>query len=283
MMAGQPAAMHHEARSGPIPLGALDAPSSKRSTRAGPRRLRPGKERDRCLQDLCIQDLFRRYRTSGDRELRNHLVEHHRHLAEHHARRFRGRGEPDADLSQVALLALLKAVERYDPDYGVAFATFAEPTILGELRRHFRDTTWPLHVSRRGQELHLALTRTREQVTNELGRAPTTAELAAAMGVSIDDVLHAVEAANAYRTAPIDTCRTLTDGGYSGADTRLSLDAALEALTPRDRRIIHLRFTAGLTQAEIAQRVGISQVHVSRVLRAALAVLRDQLGHTDKT
>jgi len=163
----------------------------------------------------------------------------------------------------------------------VTFASFAEPTILGELRRHFRDTTWPLHVSRRGQELHLALTQTRDRVTNQLGRSPTTAELAAAMGVSIDDVLHAVEAANAYRTAPIDACRTLNDGGYAQADTRLSLHAALDALTPRDRHIIHLRFTAGLTQTEIAERVGISQVHVSRVLRAALNALRDQLNNTD--
>jgi RNA polymerase sigma-B factor len=124
---------------------------------------------------------------------------------------------------------------------------------------------------------------TRDRLTNQLGRSPTTPELAAAMGVSIDDVLHAVEAANAYRTAPIDTCQTFNDGGYTHADNRLTLHAALKSLTPRDRHIIHLRFTAGLTQTEIAQRVGISQVHVSRVLRAALTALRDQLDNTDTT
>jgi len=269
--------MDDRARSAPVPPCPPDAPPSGRSTRAGSRRPRLNEG------DECLQGLFRRYRASGDRELRNRLVELHCHLAERHARRFRGRGEPDADLTQVALLALLKAVERYDPDYGVAFATFAEPTILGELRRHFRDTTWPIHVSRRGQELHLALTQTRDRLTNQLGRSPTPPELAVAMGVSIDDVLHAVEAANAYRTAPIDACRTLDDGGYAHADTRVILDAALAALAPRDRHIVHLRFTAGLTQTEIAQRVGISQVHVSRVLRAALIALRDQLDHTDTT
>ena len=232
-------------------------------------------------EDNCERELFRRLRATGDRELRNRLILRHRHLAEFYARRFSGRGEALADLEQVALLALLKAVERFDPDYGVAFGTFAQPTIVGELRRHLRDATWPVHVSRRGQELHLALAAAREDVAQRLGRSPTPAELATAMGVTVDDVLHAVEAANAYRTGPIDASRVLDEGGFAGADTRLALEAAMAALSERDRRVVKLRFAEGKTQAEIARQLGISQVHVSRVLRAALAVLRDQLEGDD--
>jgi RNA polymerase sigma-B factor len=225
----------------------------------------------------CVRELFRQFRATGDRDLRNQLVLRHRYLAELYARRFTGRGESLADLVQVALLALLKAVERFDPDYGVAFGSFAEPTIVGELRRHFRDATWPVHVSRRGQELHLALSGAREKLAQELGRSPNLTELAAVMGVTVDDVVHAVEAANAYRTDSIDACRALVDGGFASADTRLAVQSALETLSERDRWVLNLRFVEGKTQAEIARHVGISQVHVSRVLRAALTVLRDRL------
>jgi RNA polymerase sigma-B factor len=181
----------------------------------------------------------------------------------------------------VALLALLKAVERFDPDYGFSFGSFAEPTIIGELRRHFRDATWPVHVSRRGQELQLVLASTRERVAQELGRSPTPAELATAMGVTVDDVLLAIQAANAYRTTPIDASQPLVDGRFAAADTRLTLDLAIEALSERDRQVIGLRFVTGLTQSEIGGRVGMSQVHVSRVLRATVAALRDRLEADD--
>lgn len=234
-------------------------------------------ERLGTVADDDVLDEFRRFRASRDRELRNRLVLRHRHIAEYHARRFTGRGEALGDLVQVALLALVKAVERFDPEYGVTFGTFAEPTIVGELRRHFRDATWPVHVSRRAQELHLAMAATRERLSHVLGRSPTTSELAAAAGVSVDDVLHAMEAGNAYRTTLLEASHALGDGDLAAADDRLALREALSNLSTRDREIFRLRFTEGLSQSEIAHRLGVSQVHVSRLLRSGLAELRARL------
>jgi RNA polymerase sigma-B factor len=224
-----------------------------------------------------IRELFRSYRISGDRAVRNQLVQRYRYLAETTARRFAGRGEPWPDLLQVALLGLVKAVQRFDPDYGVIFPTFAVPTMVGELRRHFRDTTWPVHVPRHGQELHLALSVARERLTNDLGRSPTSAEVAAAMGVSIEDVLHAAEVGNAYRTSSIDPGYAVGDGGLHTSEARLAVQGALETLPRRERQIVHLRFVEGHTQAEIGHTLGLSQVHISRLLRSALEKMRTQL------
>jgi RNA polymerase sigma-B factor len=236
-------------------------------------------------------DRFRRYRATGDRALRNELVHEHRHLAEMAARRFANRGEPLADLRQVALLGLVKAVERYNPDFSVAFSTFAAPTLSGELKRHFRDTTWPVHVTRKAQELHLRMSGTRERLTQELGRSPTVAELAAATGATVDDVLHASEAGNAYRSASLDVGPTdeggderarlaVEDHELGSADARVLLDAAVAQLAPREQRLLHLRFAEDRTQSEIAAVLGISQVQVSRLLRASLDVLRGRLAGT---
>jgi RNA polymerase sigma-B factor len=227
--------------------------------------------------DQHVRALFREYRASGDRALRNDFVQRYRYLADLTARQFAGRGEPLSDLVQVALLALVKAVERFDPDYGVIFPTFAVPTLLGELRRHFRDATWPVHVTRRGQELHLALSSARERLGHDLGRSPTPTELADAMGVTVEDVLDAAEAANAYRTAPIEPSHAVGDGGLRSCDNRLMIEAALAQLPERERTIIHLRFVDGRTQAEIGRIVGVSQVQVSRLLRTSLSTLRGEL------
>jgi RNA polymerase sigma-B factor len=237
--------------------------------------------------DAEVTELFRAYRASGDRALRNELVQRHRYLAEICARRFAARGEPLADLLQVALLGLVKAVERFEPDYGSRFPAFAMPTLLGELRRHFRDATWPVHVARRGQELHLAMSAAAERLGQDLGRSPTPAELATAMGVTVEDVLHATEAGNAYRTTPIEpgpsediaerAVLALGDGGLGASDARLELHPALAELGERERLIVHLRFFEERTQSEIASIVGLSQVQVSRLLRASLDKLRGRL------
>jgi RNA polymerase sigma-B factor len=236
-----------------------------------------------------VDERFRTYRRTRSRALRNELVEEHRWIAKVAVRRFAHRGEPVDDLSQVALLGVLKAVERYDPDFGSAFAAFAMPTVVGELRRHFRDTTWALRVSRRAKELHLALTAAVEPLTHELGRPPRLDELAARLGTSIEDLVQAMEAGNAYRTSPLlqrtgedgipEDLRALAadDARLEGADSRVTVREMIEALPERERRIVYLRYFADLTQSEIAEQVGVSQVHVSRLLRATLATFRRRL------
>ena len=147
---------------------------------------------------------FVEYRRTADRRLRNELVEEHRWLAEVAARRFKNRGEPLEDLTQVALLGLVKAVERFDPEFGTAFSTFAMPTLLGELRRHFRDTTWAVHVPRAAKELHLKVAPVVARLAQELGRSPQPAEVAAALDITVDAVLEAAETGNAYRSGSLD-------------------------------------------------------------------------------
>jgi len=238
-----------------------------------------------------LRGRFEEYRQTRDRGLRDSLVEEHRWIALHCARRFAGRGEPMADLVQVGQLGVLKAVERYDPSYDVRFATFAVPTALGELRRHFRDTTWPVHVPRRVKELHLELAAAVEAAHQELGRAPRVDELAERMGTSEDDVLVAMEANAAYRSTPLAAAgdRDSDDDGPDGitageddvafgqVETAVLVRGLLRVLPERERRIVELRFFEGRTQLEIGERVGLSQVHVSRVLRSSLARLHREL------
>ncbi|MEO1062403.1 MAG: SigB/SigF/SigG family RNA polymerase sigma factor [Actinomycetota bacterium] len=233
-------------------------------------------------------ELFRQYRSSRDRGLRNQLVEQHQGLAITIARRYVNRGEGLDDLTQVALVGLLKAVERYDPDRGARFASFAAPTISGELKRHFRDRTWRVKVSRRDKDLSL---RARERIptlTQTLGRAPRMSEVADDLDVTTEDLLTALEAREAYRPTSIE--RPAAGEGTSigdrlgSADVRLeaaadllALDELIAELPERERTILRLRFDDELTQSEIAEQVGISQMHVSRVLRRTLRVLRAQL------
>ena len=241
--------------------------------------------------DAEVLEMFRAYVAGRDRRLRNRLVEEHRWLARLAARRFANRGEPADDLHQVALLGLLKAVERFDPEFGSSFAAFARPTITGELRRHFRDATWSLRVSRRAKELHLAVAAAVEPLTHDLGRPPRLDELARHVGGTVEDVVEAIEAGNAYRTAPLAR-RSSEDGvsedspilacdddGLAGADDRVALRELLGRLPERERQIVYLRFFDDLTQSEIADQVGVSQVHVSRLLRSTLDDLRQQLEH----
>jgi RNA polymerase sigma-B factor len=230
---------------------------------------------------------FLELRRTGDRRVRNELIEAHRGLAHHLARRYANRGEPFDDLLQVALLGMLKAVERFDPDRGVEFASFAAATIEGELKRHFRDRTWSVHVPRGVQELHLRLSGASELLSQRLGRAPTLAELAHELAAREDDVLEAMEAGAAYRTASLDAPGPSGDGrglferwlsqedeSFEAAERRETVAALVEQLAEREQRIVREYFFGGRTQAEIGADLGISQMHVSRLLARALARLR---------
>lgn len=228
---------------------------------------------------------FREYRRTGDRAVRNRLVEEHIDLARREAMRFSGRGEPVDDLIQVARLGILKAVERFDPELGVPFTAFARPTVAGELRRHFRDTTWTVHVPRGLKDLHSGLSKTAAALAGRLGRTPTAAELAAEVGHDVEVVLEALELRSAYRptsiSAPLDADGATLDPPAEDdvADVEHTIDSVLvrelmSELGQRERTIVYLRFFGQLSQSEIADRVGISQVHVSRLLRSSVAALR---------
>jgi RNA polymerase sigma-B factor len=235
---------------------------------------------------------FAEYRRTGDHAVRNALVCDHHWIAVHCARRFAHRGEPMEDLVQVAQVGLLKAVDRFDPSYRVVFATFAVPTVTGELRRHFRDHTWAVRVPRRVKELYLELSACIELLGHELGRPARVDEIAESMRVSIDEVLEAMEAGAAYRSTPLAQQSDNGDDGeradgalvseidavLEGTDARLSVREVVSELPERERKVVYLRFFEGRTQSEIATQVGVSQVHVSRILRDTLHRLGDRLG-----
>jgi RNA polymerase sigma-B factor len=222
--------------------------------------------------------------------IRNELVQLHLPLVDHLARRFRNRGEPLDDLVQVGSIGLIKSVDRFDPTREVEFSTYATPTIVGEIKRYFRDKGWAVRVPRRLQELRLSLTSATAELTQEFGRAPTVAEIAQRLEVNQDDVLEGLESANAYSTLSLDAPDVGEPDGPSMVDALGSVDDALEGveyreslkpllaqLEPREKRILLLRFFKGMTQSQIAADVGISQMHVSRVLARTLAQLRDGL------
>ena len=234
-----------------------------------------------------LDERFACYRRTGDRRLRDELVEEHAPLAHFLAGRFANRGEQRDDLVQVALVGLFKAVERFDPGRGLQFSTFATPTILGELKRHFRDRGWAVRVPRRVQELHLQLGRIVSTLGQEEGRSPTPAEVAERAGVSEEAVLEAMEAGSLYRLVSLDGSVTPDDEGgelsaclgdddpeFERIEHRSEIEELLEALPARERRIVELRFFESMTQSEIAERVGVSQMHVSRLLTRSLERLR---------
>ncbi|MET7702910.1 SigB/SigF/SigG family RNA polymerase sigma factor [Streptomyces sp. NPDC005485] len=222
-------------------------------------------------------------------ELRNQLVRMHLPLVEHLARRFRNRGEPLDDLTQVATIGLIKSVDRFDPERGVEFSTYATPTVVGEIKRHFRDKGWAVRVPRRLQELRLALTTATAELSQQHGRSPTVHELAEKLAISEEEVLEGLESANAYSTLSLDVPDTddespavadtlgSEDEALEGVEYRESLKPLLEDLPPREKRILLLRFFGNMTQSQIAQEVGISQMHVSRLLARTLAQLREKL------
>jgi RNA polymerase sigma-B factor len=222
------------------------------------------------------------------RAVRDALIEKHLPLVEYLARRFAGRGEALDDLIQVGTLGLIKAVDRFDTERGVEFSTYATPTVVGEIKRHFRDKGWAVRVPRRLQELRAALTSARADLTQELGQAPTVRQLAERLKVSEEEVLEGLESANAYSTVSLDT--PATEDALTVADTlgsedeamvaveyRESLKPLMDKLPEREKRLLLLRFFRNMTQSQIADELGISQMHVSRLLARTLATLREQL------
>jgi RNA polymerase sigma-B factor len=231
------------------------------------------------------EQLLRRYHESGDLDAREELVVRLMPLARQLASRYRHSGEPLEDLTQVACVGLLKAIDRYDPDRGTGFTRYALPTMLGELKRHFRDKGWALRVPRATQELALKVNEALGMLPAKLGRAARPRDVAEAIGVSVEDVLEAMEAATAYEATSLDAPRGSSDddeewthgsalgdedAGYELVELSDALRGTLEALPARERLILRLRFERDLTQAEIAHCVGVSQMHVSRLLRRSL-------------
>jgi RNA polymerase sigma-B factor len=221
---------------------------------------------------------------------RDDMITRNLGLAHQLARRFLHRGEPLDDLVQVASVALVKSVDRFDPERGVDFAAFATRTIIGELKRHFRDKGWAVRASRRVQELYLEMGHATSTLTQELGRNPTVAELAQATGASEEAVIEAIEAGQGYRSASIDASENEDDplsarlgerdSGYDSVEERAVLGPALATLPPREQSILRMRFIDGLTQSEIATEIGVSQMHVSRLLASSLEKLRINIGTT---
>jgi RNA polymerase sigma-B factor len=232
--------------------------------------------------------LLNRYHRHGDLEARDELVERFLPLARQLARRYQRGNEPLDDLVQVASIGLVKAVDRFDPERGTAFSSYAVPTILGELKRYFRDSGWAVHVPRGMQERVMTVNQAIGKLSRELGRSPSAGEIAAEIGEEIEVVLEALEAAIAYDAVSLDTPRTSEeDDGDTYADTvgvvderfelveyKSAIGPTMRALPPRDRLVLKLRFEQDLTQLEIAQRIGVSQMHVSRLIRRALKRLR---------
>lgn len=226
------------------------------------------------------------------RSFRDQLVELHLPLVEYLARRFKDRGEPLHDLVQVGTIGLIKSIDRFEPERGLEFSTYATPTILGEIKRYFRDSGWLIKVPRRAQELQTTLNTARSELSQKLGRAPTVAELARTIEASEEEVLEALDAARAYSATPLDV---LTESGSGRADhpllasiddgldrveQRAVLRPALDALDPQEREVLMLRFVAGRTQTEIAELVGVSQMQVSRLVTRSLAKLRVKLAES---
>jgi RNA polymerase sigma-B factor len=229
-------------------------------------------------------DAFRRYRLHRDPALREQLVARFLPLAHHLARRYQGQAERD-DLEQVAAFALLKAIDRFDPDRGLAFTSFAVPTVVGELKRYFRDRSWSVHVPRSVKELKLRVDAETRTLGAELGRSPTALELADRIGTTVEEVVDALAARTAHRADSLDrpisedgeTALDLLGGendpGYSQTDNTMLVDSLLATLPEREQTILRLRFQHELTQAEIAERIGVSQMHVSRLIRKSIAQL----------
>jgi RNA polymerase sigma-B factor len=235
-------------------------------------------------------ELFRELVATQRVELRDQLVAKHLGLAHHIARRFINRGEPFDDLFQVASMALVKAVDRFDPERGIKFNTFAVPYMVGELKRHFRDKGWAVRAPRRIQELYLELGQQVEDLTHTLGRSPTVIEIAAALNEPVSAVLEAMEANRHYRADSLDDPREESSESHALAadeedlaliEARTLLVPALKELTPAEQDLIRMRFIDDMTQSQIAKRIGISQMQVSRLLAQSLKRLRSQMGDSN--
>jgi len=246
-------------------------------------------------QEKADRELLRRYHERGDLEARERLIEQYLPLVRSLARRYSYRGEQLEDLIQVGCIGLIKAIDRFDIDRGVELTTYATPNIIGEIKRHFRDKGWSVRVPRGLQELNVRLSRLLEELTVQLERSPTIAELAKAAGVEEEEVLEALETGQAYSTVSLSAPSGGEEGSdldpleslgeieheYEVSEDRAVLAPGLRILDDRERRILHLRFFEGLTQSQIAEQVGISQMHVSRLIRRSLEKIRDEIATSE--
>lgn len=271
-------------------------PNNEQSSRASSR-LRtqlPLKKSKRSIRDKQkTKELFKRYKEIGDEQAREQLVLAHLNLARFLASKFKNRGESLDDLVQVATIGLIKAIDRFDISRGLEFTTFATPTIMGEIKRHFRDKGWSVRVPRRLQELSAKVTQVSDKLTEKLQRSPSVDEIAQAMGVSVDEVLEAMESAHAYSSVSLDVPQgddddgtqsstvidkyALVDEDLESSDDRIVLEQAIKDFSEREQQIIRMRFLEGFTQVEIAQKLQISQVQVSRLLRKTLQKFQEKL------
>lgn len=237
------------------------------------------------------RELFRRFKEEGDMDAREKLVMSHLNLVRFIANKFKNRGEPIDDLIQVGYLGLLKAIDRFDPSRGLEFTTFATPTIMGEIKRHFRDKGWSVRVPRRLQELSAKVNQATDTLTSQLQRSPTIAEIADYLDATVDEVLEAMESSSVYSSVSLeapsgadddDTPSVIDryateDSDLAFTDDRIIIEEALASFSPRERDVIEMRFLKGMTQIEIAEKLGISQVQVSRLLRRTLKKIQDKI------
>lgn len=266
--------------------------ASSTSGNAVARRREARRQRGRLAWDKeRTHELFRRYKEEGDEDARQQLIVNHLNLVRFLAARFKNRGEPLEDLVQVGTIGLIKAIDRFDPSRGLEFTTYATPTILGEIKRHFRDKGWSVRVPRRLQELSSKVNQATDELTNELQRSPSVEEIAERIGVSVDDVLEAMESSSAYSSVPLEGSGSgdddeapavidhyaTVDENLAASDDRIVLEDAIKEFSPREQEVIRMRFVDGLTQVEIAKKLGISQVQVSRLLRRTLKKVQDKI------
>jgi RNA polymerase sigma-B factor len=237
------------------------------------------------------KQLLRRYHEQGDLQAREELIERYMSLVRSLARRYSYRGEQLDDLVQIGAIGLIKAIDRFDLERGVELTTYATPNIIGEIKRHFRDKGWSVRVPRGLQELNVQISKLIEQQTVQLGRSPTIPELAKAAGVEEEAVLEALESGRAYSSVSLSTGGSSDEEGevdpldslgteeheYEVSEDRAVLAPGFKVLDQRERRILHLRFFRGMTQSQIAEQVGISQMHVSRLIRRSLEKIREEI------
>ncbi len=236
------------------------------------------------------RELFRRYKLEGDEDAREQLILNHLNLVRFLAAKFKNKGEPLDDLIQVGTVGLIKAIDRFDISRDLEFTTYATPTILGEIKRHFRDKGWSVRVPRRLQELSAKVNKATDELTKDLQRSPSVAEIAEHLDVSVDEVLEAMESSSAYSSVPLEAGSgddddapavidryASEDAGLGTADDRMVIEDTIRDFSPREQDVIRMRFVEGLTQVEIAERLGVSQVQVSRLLRRTLKKIQEKI------
>ncbi len=245
----------------------------------------------RAAQQREDRELLRRYHQAGDTSARERLIARHLPLVRSLARRYAGRGEPLEDIEQVGAIGLIKAIDRFDLEREVSLATYATPNVVGEIKRHFRDKGWAIRVPRSLQELNAKMSGAIDDLTAQLGHSPSVAEIAGSLGTTTEEVLEALEVGTAYTALSLDAgpggdedgsdpMETIgsVDAEFDRSEDRATLGPALAQLPEREREILRMRFEEGLPQTQIAERVGLSQMHVSRLIRRSLAAMREELG-----